>query len=70
MSTEKPSFPLTIDWHEDGEQEIFKNEIDAGCTLEWFDSRDDDTDASVRDSQGRPVILVVKQTEVTLCALK
>ena len=69
MSQDKPAFPLTVTWHEDNEQESFKNEIDAGETLEWFDSRDPDSQVSVVDGAGRPVALVVKQLEVTLCQL-
>jgi len=69
MSNEKPVFPLTISWHEDSEQEIYKNEIDAACTLEWFDSRDEDAGVTVVDSQGRSVTLVVEQLEVKLCYL-
>jgi hypothetical protein len=69
MTTEKPAFPLTVTWHEDSEQESFKNEIDAACTLEWFDSRDKSCEVSVVDSQDRPVILVVEHTEIKLCHL-
>jgi hypothetical protein len=69
MNNKKPEFPLTITWHEDSESESFKNEIDAACTLEWFDSTDKDSAVSVVDSQGRPVTLIVKQLEVTLCQL-
>jgi hypothetical protein len=69
MSLDKPQFPLTVTWHEDAEHESFKNEIDAACTLEWFDSRDPDSQVSVVDSTGRPVALVVEQLEVTLCQL-
>ena len=69
MSNEKPEFPLTITWHEDSESESFKNEIDAACTLEWFDSTDKDSAVSVVDSQGRPVTLLVEKSEVKLCQL-
>ena len=69
MSTEKPVFPISVTWHEDAETESFKNEIDAACTLEWFDSRDKDCPVSVADSQGRPVTLLVEQSEVKLCQL-
>jgi hypothetical protein len=69
MSNEKPEFPIKVIWHEDAEHEFFKNEIDAACTLEWFDSTDKDSAVSVVDSQGRPVTLIVKQLEVTLCQL-
>jgi hypothetical protein len=69
MSQDKPAFPLTVTWHEDNEQESFKNEIDAGETLEWFDSRDPDAQVSVVDGAGRPVALVVEKLEVTLCQL-
>jgi hypothetical protein len=69
LSFDKPTFPLTITWHEDAEHESFKNEIDAAVTLEWFDSRDPDSQVSVADSAGRPVTLVVEQLEVKLCQL-
>jgi len=69
MSNEKPEFPIKVTWHEDAEHEFFKNEIDAACTLEWFDSRDKDAAVSVVDNQGKPVTLVVEQLEVKHCHL-
>jgi hypothetical protein len=69
MSNEKPKFPITLTWQEDGEQESFKNETDAGCTLEWLDTRDADAGVAVVDAEGRPVTLVVEKTEVTICHL-
>jgi hypothetical protein len=69
MSLDKPTFPITVTWHEDAEQESFRNEIDAACTLEWFDSRDPDSQVSVVDSVGRAVTLVVEKLEVKLCHL-
>jgi len=69
MSSKKPTFPITLTWQEDGEQESFKNEIDAGCTLEWLDTRDADAGVAVVDAEGRPVTLVVARTEVTICHL-
>jgi hypothetical protein len=70
VSIEKPSFPIIISWHEDGDVESFKNEIDAACTLEWFDSTDKDFDVTVVDSNGKPVILVVEELEIKKCHLQ
>ena len=70
MSVEKPSFPIIVSWHEDGDVESFKNEIDAACTLEWFDSTDKGFDVTVVDSNGKPVTLVVEELEIKQCHLQ
>jgi len=69
MNVEKPKFPITIVWEEDGEQDVFKNEIDAACTLEWLDSTDSDSGVAVTDSTGRAVTLIVEKSEMKLCQL-
>jgi len=69
VNANKPEFPVTVIWHEDGEQESFKNEVDAACTLEWFDSREGASDHTVVDNNGNAVVLVIEQLEVKLCHL-
>lgn len=69
MSSKKPTFPIIVSWHEDGDVESFKNEIDAACTLEWFDSTDKAVRVTVVDSNGKPVTLVVEELEIKQCCL-
>ena len=69
MSGEKPTFPIFVSWHEDGDVESFKNEIDAACTLEWFDSTDKAVSVTVVDSNEKPVTLVVEKLEIKKCCL-
>ena len=65
----KPSFPLKVIFHEDGEAWIISDEEDAACTLEWFDSDNPDENASVTDSMGRKVRLVVDELVLKKCEL-
>ena len=66
----KPSFPLTIFFHEDGDIWTLNNEIEVATNLEWFDSTSPDEKASVKDSLGRSVILLVEELEVKQCTLE
>jgi len=70
MSIKKPTFPIKVSWHEDGEEEFFKNEVDAACTLEWLDTRDKDAGVTVVDDDGKPVTLVVENLEIKHCCVE
>lgn len=63
----KPKFPLRILFQESNDEWILKNENDAACTLEWFDSDDPNEHASVTDDLGRPVRLKVEGLAILVC---
>lgn len=65
----QPKFPITVFFEETGEEWVFADEIEAACTLEWFDSDDPEERASVHDSNNHPVRLKVCRLEVITLAL-
>ncbi len=65
-----PKFPIRIEYSDGTESEIFDNEVELACTLEWFDSDDDDYHAKVIDAKNRSVRLVVRKLEIIEFALK
>ena len=67
MNNQKPAFPLTVVFEEDGDTWVLNNEEEAANSLEWFDSRKADEKAKITDSLGRKVTLVVEKLEVKLC---
>ena len=69
MNNQKPAFPLTVIFEEDGDKWILDNEQEAANNLEWFDSRNTDEKAIVTDSLGRKVNLVIEKLEVKLCEI-
>ena len=64
-----PKFPLTVTFHEEARDCVFETELELACNLEWFDSREKDENATVIDSLGREVTLVVEKLEVKTCVL-
>ncbi len=66
----KPEFPLRAFDSEDNNEELFANEEELVCTLEWFDSTDADETIQVTDSKGRPVRLKIKQLQIIICEIE
>ncbi len=66
----KPEFPLRVFDPEDNTDELFVNEEELACTLEWFDSTDTDETMQVTDSKGRPVRLKIKQLQTIVCEIE
>jgi hypothetical protein len=64
-----PCFPISVIFHEDGDKWVLNNHAEAASNLEWFDSRDEKENASVTDSNGRQVVLVVEKLELKICQL-
>ncbi len=64
-----PSFPISVIFHENGDKWVLKNHAELVSSLEWFDSRDENENASVTDSKGRHVIVVVEKLELKICKL-
>ena len=64
-----PCFPITVTFHEDGDKWVLKDHFELALSLEWFDSRDENENASVTDSKGRQVIVVVEKLELKICKL-
>ena len=62
-------FPITVIFHEDGDKWVLKDHAEAASSLEWFDSRDGNENATVTDSKGRKVIVVVEKLELKICKL-
>ena len=54
---ERPEFPLKIFFMEENESWILEDEDDIRYNLEWFDSEDEEENASVTDKKNRPVKL-------------
>ena len=67
--SELPSFPISVVFHEDGEEWILSSQSELESNLEWFDSRDSEERVSVTDSKGRKVVVVVEKLELKLCQL-
>ena len=72
---DRPFFPLTVRWlpedeEEEGEHEIFDSIASIACNLEWFDSKELESEATVHDRMGRPVRLLVKALDVVRCELE
>jgi hypothetical protein len=42
-----PCFPISVLFHEDGDKWVLNNHAEVGFSLEWFDSRDKNENASV-----------------------
>jgi len=66
----KPEFPLKTFDSEDNTEELFANEEELACTLEWFDSADTDETIQVTDSKGRPVRLKIEQLKIISCKIE
>ena len=64
-----PCFPISVIFHEDGDKWVLKNHAELASSLEWFDSRDENENASVTHSNGRQVIVVVEKLELKICKL-
>lgn len=39
-ASDKPSFPITVTFHEDGDTWVLDTKNELECNLEWFESRD------------------------------
>ena len=61
MTTEKPQYPITVLFKEDGDKWVLDNEQELGCNLEWFDSKDPEQNTEVTDALGRNVEVVVEK---------
>ena len=53
----------------DGDEVILETPEEVESRLEWFDSEDGDSTATVSDDEGRPVHLVVEALELKMCEL-
>ncbi|ELH7813364.1 hypothetical protein Q9F35_005247 [Vibrio harveyi] len=60
----KPKFPISVTFLEDGEVWVLDNINELGSNLEWFDSSDPEEEALVKDVENRDVVLVVEKLEV------
>lgn len=60
---ELPAFPLVVRY-EDGEEEELASLDDAVTTLEWFDSDNPESEASVYDASGRRVRLKIEALKI------
>ena len=70
MLSEKPTYPITVTFHEDGEVWVMKSERDLAFNLEWFDSNDPEERATVIDKYGRRVRLKIEKLELKLLELE
>lgn len=68
--SDEPRFPLTVIFHENNEIWTLLDVNEAACSLEWFDSDDEDEKAEVVDKEGRPVRLKVQSLKVVICELR
>ena len=66
----KPEFPLRAFDSEDNNEELFANEEELACTLEWFDSTDADETIQVTDNKGRLVRLKIEQLQIIVCEIE
>ena len=66
---DKPVFPITVLFLEDGDKWVLNNLSELECNLEWFDSKDKNENAQVTDNNGKPVILVVEKLKLKLLEL-
>lgn len=66
----KPQFPLKVSFSDDNEVQVFENADELACTLEWFDSDDDEYHAKVCDALGREVHVIVRKLEIAKLELK
>ncbi|MCF8722310.1 hypothetical protein LQ236_000330 [Nitrospina gracilis] len=72
---ERPSYPVKVVFFEKGEkveEEIYENEMEMCCDLEWFDSEvntPEDT-TIVTDRLGREVVLKIEALELIKFELK
>lgn len=64
----KPEFPLHVIFA-DGTEYVLETEEEIATSLEYFDTEDGDTSASVFDNQKRKVRLKVERLEVLICDL-
>ena len=69
MATEKPQYPITVLFKEDGDKWVLDNEQELGNSLEWFNSNDPEEKAEVTDALGRNVEVIVEKLEVKKCVL-
>ena len=66
----KPEFPIKVVFFEDNEEWVLENEEELACSLEWFDSDDEDENAIVTDSLGRNVRIKIKGLKIIICQLQ
>ncbi len=68
-ASDKPSFPITVTFIEDGDTWVLDTPSELECNLEWFDSRDPEENATITDSKGRKLLVVVEKLELKICQL-
>ena len=65
-----PTFPLEIWWYDPSgtleSTEVVDNETELACQLEWFNSFSSDGTIRVTDALGRPVTVVIENTNIQL----
>lgn len=69
-NADKVLFPLTVRWLDEDEAEILHSIHSVACQLEYFDSEELKSEATVNDRMGRPVRLLVKALDVNKCELE
>lgn len=68
--SDKPCYPIRVQWTEDGETWCLENEKDVCRELEWFDSTKERDAAVVIDASGRRVRLIVEALEIKTCEIE
>ena len=63
---ERPIFPITVRFLEDGEEWVMNDELELIRNLEDFDSDDPEENATVRDKLDRNVRLKIEALELKL----
>jgi len=69
FSNDKPCFPLSVFFKEDGEIMLLNSIDDAVCNLENMDSADKEYAVGITDKYGRKVHLVIVDLELVSCEL-
>ena len=69
FSNDKPCFPLSVFFKEDGEIMLLNSIDDAVCDLENMDSVDREYAVDITDKYGRKVHLVIVDLELVSCEL-
>ncbi|QOL26173.1 hypothetical protein LP316_02395 [Thalassotalea sp. LPB0316] len=59
-----PVYPITVKYRQEKEEITFDNELEMVTYLEFFDSKDPEERAEVKDAQNRSVNLVVWALEL------
>jgi hypothetical protein len=67
---QQPELPITVTFHEDGEQWTLNSIPEIAGSLEWFDSDHPSEDAYVVDRKGLRFRLVVGQLDVIVFELE